>query len=290
MTGSAPAERAGQSAELCRAASCREPASRCDALHALLHVESARALGWSQGTEITAAPPHRRAGIWHCRHYPAHLVSRMRTESPPGSRGHPTPWDDSSPQASDASSADPLPVPGSHLALPQASMPGDSSRQLSPIPCPVLVHTRQCEVPRTKASPPQMAGRAPHWTYLRFPGQTAVPGLVGREGTLHHTAVPKVVIVTEDLQQKKEQDGQETPVSPIPCPSTCNPKPWGCHRQTGPPAPEWLLVHGTGLREQTARTACKRLWQQVTRQLGRPWGHSDVASAHLSLPQAPTRQ
>lgn len=51
------------------------------------------------------------------------------------------PWDHSSPQAIDASSAEPLPVPGSHLALPRASMPGDGSRQLSPVPCPVLAHT-----------------------------------------------------------------------------------------------------------------------------------------------------
>lgn len=28
----------------------------------------------------------------------------------------------------------------------------------------------------------------------------------------------------------------------------------------------------------------------MTRQLGRPWGHSDTASAHLTLPQTPTWQ
>lgn len=52
----------------------------------------------------------------------------------------------------------------------------------------------------------QLDPTGPPSTYLRLPGQTAVPGLVGREGTLHHAAVPEVVIVTKDLQQSKEQD------------------------------------------------------------------------------------
>ena len=163
-TGSAPAERAGQSVELCRAAGCREPASHHDTLHAPLRCQHARPLGQSQGTETTAALPHHRAGIWHCRHCPAHLALHTRTESPPGSRGCPVPWDHSSPQDGDAGSANLLPLPATccaptrlcHGSQCQGTVQGSSAP--SRAQCWL---TWQCEMPRTKARLPQTAGRAP---------------------------------------------------------------------------------------------------------------------------------
>lgn len=57
--------------------------------------------------------------------------------------------------------------------------------------------------------------RPPRCTYLRLPRQAAVPGLVGRQGALHHAAVPKVVVVTKNLEEREEQDGRESTASPV---------------------------------------------------------------------------
>lgn len=180
-TGSAPAERAGQSAELCRAAGCREPASHHDALHAPLHCQRARPLGRSQGMEITAAPPHHRTGIWHCRHCPAHLAPRTRTESPPGSQGCPVTWDHSSPQDGDASFTNALPLSAMcqaptrlcHRPQCQGTVQGSSAPS-----CTQCWLTCQCKVPRTKARPLQMAGRAPplHVPVVPWPNGCARAG------------------------------------------------------------------------------------------------------------------
>lgn len=98
-----------------------------------------------------------------------------------------------------------------------------------------------------------------------------------------------MVIVTKDLQQRNAAHGTDTRAwSPrFSTSHICNPELQGCHAQAGPLTPEWLVRL---MSSTLGRTSRERLWQLVTRQLGRPWSSRNAAAEHLTLPQVPTQQ
>lgn len=200
VTGYAPAEQAGQGTEPCRAACSASATTR----HAPCQCTESSA---GAGDHGRAATPPRWDPALPCTPCPC-----ARTER---SKGCPTPWGHS-PQDGDTGSAKPCPS-WLRAGLPPGSATGPGARGWFQAAQHWL--TGHVRLPGAQLDP-----TGPPSTYLRLPGQTAVPGLVGREGTLHHAAVPEVVIVTKDLQQSKEQDRQESPISPVPHPPTCKPE------------------------------------------------------------------
>lgn len=225
----------------------------CDTLHALLRCQSVRPLGQR------SRQPHHTAvlGSGTALHTLSHVQGQRALR---GAKAAPCPGISAVHRPVTPALLTPCPCQAC-ARLPPSSATGLSARGR-------FKAAQSCPVPRVKCPGPKPGScrrqaRPPHCTYLRLPGQTAVPGLVGREGTLHHTAVPKVVIVTKDLQQRKEQDGHESPVSPIPCPPPpAVPSPGAATGRLGHPLQSscWYTVQET-------------LQQLVTRQLGRPWVH-----------------
>lgn len=100
--------------------------------------------------------------------------------------------DCNNPQANDAGSTNTLPLPDTWWAPTCLCQGMVKAAQLCLVPSTGSHALAKC--PGPKSGPPH--------SYLRFPGQAAVPGLVGREGTLHHATVPKMIIVAKDLQQR----------------------------------------------------------------------------------------
>jgi len=158
--------------------------------------QPARGLGRSQGTEGLAAPAHRRAGTWRCRQRPAHLAPVQRRRAQQGAEATPRPGTAAAHRTA-TPALPPLPLPATCWAPT-----GTASGRLTaaqPHPVPRAGSHASVKYPGPMPGPCRQQAGPPRCTYLRLPGQTAVRGLVGREGTLHHTAVPKVVIVTKDL-------------------------------------------------------------------------------------------